>query len=494
MEGREEEGTGMDAARSYGSLIVRIVELHSGPAKPNPPKRRQRFVSLKLESACVTTSHQLEDVWIEQFVLPVGKPKSELVVEVHEKGRLFSSIVGRLVLRLEALEMEKLVEDAFRVEQGQLASQGCSLRLILLKTTLTQQEVLEQQEMGLDEQESLRIAQELKELDDVDVDGEWVVMGKDVMGQHGVRTSIVEPQPAARAAEKPESTAALKELLARMPIACTRCRVKLTVDLVSLDCAHLYCGDCFATSCGDAVARNAFGELSCCGLPFPDYLLRRVLSESAMSSVVDARFGPQDDLSRCPQCEAPFIPAPGEAADDTPEAHRQLHRFRCRNCNTDFCNSCKRSPYHDKYTCVGYEVHLKSRRCRFCHSAMPDSAPEAQLHCNDCNELWQIGCKKQLKCGHHCNGVDGERECLPCLYCPLEPQHAEPVVATQGGTVNKSSNVSSNNNNNSKRFANAAQVTDSVVVLAKSHSSSNNKLTSKVLDDSSEGRSRSNTR
>jgi hypothetical protein len=131
----------MDAApRGYGSVIIRVVELHDGPASPSNTntRRRQRSVTLRLDGTSATTSQQLEGVWIEQFVLPVSKPKSGLVVEVHEKGRLFSSTLGRFVLRLEALEMEKLVEDGYRFEQGQLAAAGASLRLILLKTTLSQ--------------------------------------------------------------------------------------------------------------------------------------------------------------------------------------------------------------------------------------------------------------------------------------------------------------------------------------------------------------------
>ena len=80
-----------------------------------------------------------------------------------------------------------------------------------------------------------------------------------------------------------------------------QCGVKLTVDLVSLDCAHLYCRGCFARKCGDATQRGAFAELSCCGVAFPDYLLRQVLSEATMNAVVDARFAsgvrPRGDAS-----------------------------------------------------------------------------------------------------------------------------------------------------------------------------------------------------
>ena len=33
------------------------------------------------------------------------------------------------------------------------------------------------------------------------------------------------------------------------------------------------------------------------------------------------------------------------------DIHKEIFRFRCRECETDFCSNCLSEPYHENYTC-----------------------------------------------------------------------------------------------------------------------------------------------
>eukprot|EP00475_Leptophrys_vorax_P038285 TRINITY_DN6722_c0_g3_i1.p1 TRINITY_DN6722_c0_g3~~TRINITY_DN6722_c0_g3_i1.p1 ORF type:complete len:948 (+),score=190.30 TRINITY_DN6722_c0_g3_i1:135-2978(+) len=70
-------------------------------------------------------------------------------------------------------------------------------------------------------------------------------------------------------------------------------------------------------------------------------------------------------------------------------------------------------------------LEKEQRSCRFCGTLLHDAnlapgSPSESLAivCNSapCLELRDLSCIKTLKCGHFCNGVKGEEECLPCLH------------------------------------------------------------------------------
>eukprot|EP01102_Stenamoeba_stenopodia_P008507 TRINITY_DN2451_c0_g1_i2.p1 TRINITY_DN2451_c0_g1~~TRINITY_DN2451_c0_g1_i2.p1 ORF type:complete len:816 (-),score=105.06 TRINITY_DN2451_c0_g1_i2:50-2497(-) len=62
----------------------------------------------------------------------------------------------------------------------------------------------------------------------------------------------------------------------------------------------------------------------------------------------------------------------------SPEAtqHYLECRFRCRECNTEFCSSCLSSPYHTGYTCQQF-IRSLSTKCRFCGSEVTYGSPNA---------------------------------------------------------------------------------------------------------------------
>eukprot|EP00928_Gymnodinium_smaydae_P070497 TRINITY_DN5431_c1_g1_i2.p1 TRINITY_DN5431_c1_g1~~TRINITY_DN5431_c1_g1_i2.p1 ORF type:complete len:532 (+),score=60.73 TRINITY_DN5431_c1_g1_i2:168-1763(+) len=229
----------------------------------------------------------------------------------------------------------------------------------------------------------------------------------------------------------------------------------------------------------------------------------------------DRRFfaDPPEDYVRCPTCNvvyavnsrpatptdplnfdgATFIPAayskdlPRCANLNLDEAMRHMHRsrFRCTQCDTDFCR-CGFSPYHWGWSCDGWQRHQQSSdpasasgSCRWC--AQPcttklrrpgDSHAASSSSCcgsdegNDlsrfppflsCAEKTRRACgKRHSDCGHFCGGVRGEDRCLPCLHpecrrrkdaaklpdgddwCPIcwtEPLNAAPAIQLSCGHV-----------------------------------------------------------
>ena len=138
----------------------------------------------------------------------------------------------------------------------------------------------------------------------------------------------------------------------------------------------------------------------------------------------------------------PAADAEARAAKDQKELCRLEYRMRCRECATIFCAHCRITPYHDNYTCEGYEQFAKSKHCRFCDealSAATRSASQQQLDddsdddsveldgedlttlldvCDDqgCKEAAKSVCRRRHDCGHPCQGVRGERKCLRCLH------------------------------------------------------------------------------
>eukprot|EP00440_Ansanella_granifera_P073513 gb/GFBE01079771.1/.p1 GENE.gb/GFBE01079771.1/~~gb/GFBE01079771.1/.p1 ORF type:complete len:589 (+),score=103.64 gb/GFBE01079771.1/:1-1767(+) len=216
---------------------------------------------------------------------------------------------------------------------------------------------------------------------------------------------------------------------------------------------------------------------------------------------------PPDDFVRCPTCNVvyavhasrpstpaqevevaravangaavlmqPMLPAsyskelPRGANLSLDEATRHMHRsrFRCNQCDTDFCR-CNVAPYHWGWSCDGWQKHQQASgeacpvgSCRWC--SKPCMAKLRRSEClassccgNDdgtdlkryppllsCAEKERRGCAKRLPCGHFCGGVRGEGECLPCLNrkCRQRAQASGILAPATGTAINPSSSSS----------------------------------------------------
>ncbi len=130
--------------------------------------------------------------------------------------------------------------------------------------------------------------------------------------------------------------------------------------------------------------------------------------------------------------------------------HRARNRYRCSQCMTEFCGSCKSYPYHLGDVCKddgdgdGDGVNAGGSgvgsggggggsgnyECRFCETKLtgkdalpPEYRPNPALHvCHgqECLQIFEKSCLTVLDCDHPCGGVRNETSHLPCLKCAQE--------------------------------------------------------------------------
>ena len=239
-------------------------------------------------------------------------------------------------------------------------------------------------------------------------------------------------------------------------------------NILYLECVHPICYECF-----EKEAKNNFFEMKCkiCNKGITDQLKKEVLQDKFENfekiAILKAMGGA--DLIKCPypDCCAENVFESGQIdyniKDDTGKLlTRQAaenyakNRCRCGFCKKDFCKECKVMPYHLGKTCEEYKHHETAKKCRFCDTEIKgfNMGPDDDV-CNqsDCRQRYMISCKKKIKCGHKCFGVNGERVCPPCLdreckqfggqfdqdkdsYCPIcftEGLGSSPIVVTSCG-------------------------------------------------------------
>jgi E3 ubiquitin-protein ligase MYCBP2 len=234
-----------------------------------------------------------------------------------------------------------------------------------------------------------------------------------------------------------------------------------------LECVHPICYDCF-----EKEAKKDLFEMKCkiCNKQISDQLKKDVLQDKfeqlekiALMKVLGG------DLVKCPypDCGEQNVFEPGNVDYNVKDASGKLlsrqaaenyakNRCRCGFCRRDFCKQCGLMPYHLGKTCEEYKHHEQAKKCRFCDTEIKGNnmGPDDDV-CNssDCRERYRISCKKKLRCGHKCFGVNGERNCPPCLdkeckqyggqfdqdkdaYCPIcytEGLGSSPIVVTSCG-------------------------------------------------------------
>ena len=203
------------------------------------------------------------------------------------------------------------------------------------------------------------------------------------------------------------------------------------------------------------------------------------VQKKAMSAFLAAS---SSNYVQCPSCKETFEAVPSHAPPTAPQdggrtppevgpdgaplstaalLHRSQHRYRCGGCDVNFCSGCSAVPYHLGYTCKEWEEYNNAVHCRYCECALP---PQSQLQAGlasstpasasssssmfarftrskkeasaapavvqrpsnvclkpECQEKAAVACTREhLPCHHQCDGIKGEKVCLPCLVadCP----------------------------------------------------------------------------
>lgn len=176
-------------------------------------------------------------------------------------------------------------------------------------------------------------------------------------------------------------------------------------------------------------------------------------------------------------------PSPVPLTKDTFQ-HYNNNRFKCRECDTEFCSECSAMPYHMGYTCATFQTFKASAHCRFCDAQLKkeNTAPAMQYSpalrdvCSqrDCLERRDASCAATLKCGHACGGIlqDAIFTHLPCWQCKEEKaseiSHAH---AGNSGSLN-SGNSNSGNSGNSGNSSSSAMSNASKPAVASHHHNS----------------------
>jgi len=244
-------------------------------------------------------------------------------------------------------------------------------------------------------------------------------------------------------------------------------------------CFHCFCRPCLVTFIQSKIQHGNCSELVCfvCSSPFLQSDMRNLLEEKEnekylKKSVEEVLNSGTLRVIRCPNiyCGVAMEKLPskdlhaqnwlfqdktsnlrdsrGNLLSRESFIHREEHRFRCRECTTEFCGSCGSMPYHLGFTCLQFKKWKNSKHCRFCGSTVEGASgsgikgpqfggdqTNAPFHCEatECVKKAAKACHRLHPCGHPCLGIKDEIKCLPCL---------EPECVQKGGEeVQKSTDL-----------------------------------------------------
>ena len=246
------------------------------------------------------------------------------------------------------------------------------------------------------------------------------------------------------------------------------CQICKDQNINCLSCDHPICKNCFVKE-----ANKNINEMKCkiCNKQISEQDKRDVLKEQYDILIIKSNENAiKEILIKCPypECGQKFIFEKGEVDYKMKDANGNVlsrqaaedyanHRCRCGFCGKDFCTGCNKMPYHLGKTCQENIDYEKAKKCRFCDAELKygfNIGPDFDVcNSNECKERYMISCKKKLKCGHKCFGVNGELECPPCLnkecqqygglfdqdkdaYCPIcytEGLGNSPIIVTSCG-------------------------------------------------------------
>ena len=83
--------------------------------------------------------------------------------------------------------------------------------------------------------------------------------------------------------------------------------------------------------------------------------------------------------------------------------------------NKDIIDDKKLKYYNKNYSFSNlFKIFSKNKetQCQFCKNIIEKNE---ECHNFICKEYYKFSCKKKLRCGHNCLGVNNEKYCLPCL-------------------------------------------------------------------------------
>ncbi|GAM20373.1 hypothetical protein SAMD00019534_035480, partial [Acytostelium subglobosum LB1] len=215
-------------------------------------------------------------------------------------------------------------------------------------------------------------------------------------------------------------------------------------NVVFLDaCGHVYCRPCLKLHVMCWVDKKEVSRITCqkCSLTLSHGDITEVLDEQEYSRYHSASLEEvvtmNQNYSKCPSCSLLFekindrsLQGTNKEFDEngkelTKEAieHKNKCRLRCPACSIVFCADCRLTPYHLGFTCDQYKTYSTSKHCRFCQNTISGSNNSVICSLYECTLKFQKSCKKTLPCGHHCNGIDNESNCLPCLVEECQKSH-----------------------------------------------------------------------
>jgi hypothetical protein len=123
------------------------------------------------------------------------------------------------------------------------------------------------------------------------------------------------------------------------------------------------------------------------------------------------------------------------------ERFRQRHRFRCRKCFVDFCERCRRSPYHDGHTCRSLAAFEAAPKCRFCGERVAPRSREPVCTSDECRAKQRVACEFVHACAHACCGLRFEATHLPCLIDECDAGAAARAAAKVSQTAEDFCNI-----------------------------------------------------
>ena len=210
-------------------------------------------------------------------------------------------------------------------------------------------------------------------------------------------------------------------------------------NIIYLECIHPMCNTCF-----EKEAEKDFFNMKCkkCSKDISEKHKKEILKNKFENLEKMAIFKVFDnELVTCPTCGQQNYFESSKVDYNIKDKNGLLiskqsaenyanNRCKCVFCEQDFCIKCLKVPYHLGMICEEYGCSPPPKRCKYCDENISNNnkGPTNDI-CNssECKEKYNISCKKTLPCGHKCFGVNGEKDCPPCLYreCSKSGQYKE---------------------------------------------------------------------